>query len=240
MPPHHRVALGLLQRLCRVIVDREMCTAVATCVQQATALKDPQREGVESRRPDARRDHRTGCGAEQFCMLYAAKLLATRHVRLGATLPAGTWQRVGVREGGQLPAEAVAQRLGSAAKVLSADMGPGELLGFLLRVKLDQERKGTVGQGGVPSQGEEGQDGSIAAQQLVCYDPELLLLLVLVLGFELPGTKGKGPVGQRARGRVLLRPAVDVRLCNALLPPGRQLPSDEVRARLGRRWCSEG
>ncbi len=232
MPAHRRVALGLLQRLCRVMTDRELCTAVATCVQQAAALKDPQREGVEGKRPDADRDLRTGCGAERFCMLYAAKLVATRHLRPGGEVRAGTWARVGDSEGGQLPSDAVAERLGSQAKVLSPDMRPEELLGFLLRVKLDQEGRQEEGQqGGVGDRGQEQgqrQEGSTVTQQLVCYDPVLLLLLVLVLGFDLPGTTDTD-----REPEVLLRPAVDVRLSNALLPPDRQLPSDEVSAGVG-------
>lgn len=87
LAPHERVALGLLQQMCRMCSDSDLYGAFALAVREVhqhrqTLLARGGRQGEAERDDgDAAKQPRTACGATLDSMRYAAKLHATSAAR---------------------------------------------------------------------------------------------------------------------------------------------------------------
>ncbi len=158
LPPHQRVAVGLLQRLCCFLADEELCVAVLECVQQAVAHKPAAARkeaaaaggGKDQGRDDSKdsmgsdASQHAACGSTKERVLVAAKFLATRHHRNGDDrwnwlTPAVAASRGdgGSRDGSKAEAGVATPavpvgRLGPCVELLLPGAKPRELVGALL------------------------------------------------------------------------------------------------------------
>ncbi len=87
LAPHERVALGLLQQVCRVCADPDMYGTMALAVREAHRHRRKLLAGAgsqgeaEREESDAAKRPRTACGATFDRMMFAAKLHATSRAR---------------------------------------------------------------------------------------------------------------------------------------------------------------